>query len=190
MKLRYETAPRSIESFIAGRRVLRDQRLKSIVSKVADKRIGEVGRIETVASRYEFDYDDRNTSNRFVFKKLHQFGEDDNTPELQPTSFTYSDPKIGWKTGPSFPSSAVLADRERLGAAYRFAHFTSAGSLPYMLFAAQIDGQLEAFAFRNDKDHWTELRAPRKNIPLWCDDRRSSSQRGRSFNPWPLIEAA
>ena len=29
-----------------------------------------------------------------------------------------------------------------------------------------------------------------KNIPLWCDDRRSSSQRGRSFNPWPLIEAA
>ena len=24
-----------------------------------------------------------------------------------------------------------------------------------------------------------------KNIPLWCDDRRSSSQRGRSFNPWP-----
>ena len=33
-------------------------------------------------------------------------------------------------------------------------------------------------------------RAPRKNIPLWCDDRRSSSQRGRSFNPWPLIEAA
>jgi hypothetical protein len=29
-----------------------------------------------------------------------------------------------------------------------------------------------------------------KNIPLWCDDWRSSSQRGRSFNPWPLIEAA
>ena len=29
-----------------------------------------------------------------------------------------------------------------------------------------------------------------KNIPLWCDDRGSSSQRGRSFNPWPLIEAA
>jgi hypothetical protein len=29
-----------------------------------------------------------------------------------------------------------------------------------------------------------------KNIPLWCDDRRSSSQRGRSFNPWPFIEAA
>jgi len=29
-----------------------------------------------------------------------------------------------------------------------------------------------------------------KNIPLRCDDRGSSSQRGRSFNPWPLIEAA
>jgi hypothetical protein len=27
-----------------------------------------------------------------------------------------------------------------------------------------------------------------KNFPLWCDDWRSSSQRGRSFNPWPLIE--
>ena len=26
--------------------------------------------------------------------------------------------------------------------------------------------------------------------PLWCDDRRSSSQRGRSFNPWSFIEAA
>jgi hypothetical protein len=24
-----------------------------------------------------------------------------------------------------------------------------------------------------------------KNIPLWCDDRGSSSQRGRSFDPWP-----
>ena len=29
-----------------------------------------------------------------------------------------------------------------------------------------------------------------KNIALWCDDRRSSSQQGRSFNPLPLIEAA
>jgi sulfatase maturation enzyme AslB (radical SAM superfamily) len=29
-----------------------------------------------------------------------------------------------------------------------------------------------------------------KNISLWCDDQRSSLQRGRSFNPWPLIEAA
>ena len=29
-----------------------------------------------------------------------------------------------------------------------------------------------------------------EKYPIWCDDRRSSSQRGRSFNPWPLIEAA
>ncbi len=28
-----------------------------------------------------------------------------------------------------------------------------------------------------------------EKYPIWCDDRRSSSQRGRSFNPWPLIEA-
>ena len=35
-----------------------------------------------------------------------------------------------------------------------------------------------------------KLMGTSKNIPLWCDDRRSSSQRGRSFNPWPFIEAA
>jgi hypothetical protein len=28
-----------------------------------------------------------------------------------------------------------------------------------------------------------QLEGTSKNIPLWCDDRRSSSQRGRSFNP-------
>jgi DDE superfamily endonuclease len=28
-----------------------------------------------------------------------------------------------------------------------------------------------------------KLKGTSKNIPLWCDDRRSSSQRGRSFNP-------
>src|ERR1700680_1506987 len=37
---------------------------------------------------------------------------------------------------------------------------------------------------------WIYLTGTSKNIPLWCDDRRSSSQWGRSFNPWPFIEAA
>ena len=31
---------------------------------------------------------------------------------------------------------------------------------------------------------------PPKNIPLECDDRNSRSRRGRSCNPWPLVEAA
>ena len=165
----YENAPRSLESFVSGRRFVRDQRLTSIISKVSDQRIGEAGRIATVVSRYELEYDDRNTANRFVFKALHQFGAGDNAPELQPISFTYSEPKIGWKIGPSFPSSAVLADRERLGAAYRFAHFAPGGNLPDMLFAAQIDGQLEAFAFRNDKDHWAELSGFKPPIAFTSD---------------------
>jgi hypothetical protein len=165
----YENAPRSLETFVVGRRYVRDQRLKSVVSKVSDQRIGEAGRIETIAARYEFGYDDRNTSNRFVLKTLHQFGEGDNAAELKPTNFLYSDPKIGWKLGPSFPSSAVLADREQLGAAYRFAHFTPTGNLPDMLFAAQIDGQLEAFAFRNDQDHWTELAGFKPPIAFTTD---------------------
>ena len=33
------------------------------------------------------------------------------------------------------------------------------------------------------------IRGYLEKYPIWCDDRRSSSQRGRSFNPWPLIEA-
>ena len=45
---------------------------------------------------------------------------------------------------------------------------------------------LEALAYVSTEIH----KGTSKNIPLWCDDRRSSSQRGRSFNPWPFIEAA
>jgi hypothetical protein len=41
-----------------------------------------------------------------------------------------------------------------------------------------------------NKDTAMKHRGTSKNIPLWWDDRRSSSQRGRSFNPWPLTEAA
>jgi len=33
-------------------------------------------------------------------------------------------------------------------------------------------------------------RATSKNIPLWRDERGSSSRRGGSLNPWPRIEAA
>ncbi len=47
------------------------------------------------------------------------------------------------------------------------------------------DGSVEV-----EDDARNVLMGTSKNIPLWCDDRRSSSQRGRSFNPWPLIEAA
>jgi Major Facilitator Superfamily len=39
---------------------------------------------------------------------------------------------------------------------------------------------------RKSSNHRRErqiLEGTSKNIPLWCDDRRSSSQRGRSFNP-------
>ena len=43
-----------------------------------------------------------------------------------------------------------MAGYEHLGAAYRFRHFAPTGSLPDLLFATQVEGKLQAFAFRND----------------------------------------
>jgi hypothetical protein len=39
-------------------------------------------------------------------------------------------------------------------------------------------------------DRLERLLGTSKNIPLWWDDRRSSSRRDRSFNPWPLTRVA
>ncbi|WP_296714051.1 SpvB/TcaC N-terminal domain-containing protein [Rhodoblastus sp.] len=157
----YDPAP-PLTSYIAGRLLVRDVRLKSIQSVVAD-------RPSMPASRYELEYKDRSNADRFVLSTLHQFGDDGQ--ELSPTRFTYSEPTIAWKkVDYSFPSSAVLAGRERLGAAYRFAHFAPTGTRPDLLFAAQIAGKLEAFAFRNDgptaPNFWAPLPGFKPPVPF------------------------
>jgi hypothetical protein len=140
----YTDTVRALQSYIAGEEIIRDVRLETISSSLASRPHDPV-------AKYVLDYEDRNTSNRFVLTKLHYFGSDG--LELQPTSFKYSQPSLGWKEAPySFPSSAVLAGKERLEAGYKFTHFAPTGKLPDLLFAAQIDGKLESFAFRNDLD--------------------------------------
>ena len=93
-----------------------------------------------------------------------------------------------------------LCNRRSLVPCYQLARFMSAAgknSLGAHAVAAnsQFENHLLFAVFAGacgelELDRGFVLGAPRKNIPLWCDDRRSSSQRGRSFNPWPLIEAA
>jgi RHS repeat-associated protein len=162
----YENAPREIESFVAGRQILRSKRLKSIVSKVFDDRIGSGTGTAHIASRYEFEYEDRETANRFVLKRVHQFGEGENSPELCPTAFNYAAQKVGWKIGPAFPVAAVLADVENLSGAYRFGHFTKTGQLPDLLFAVQLEGRLETFAFRNDGTNFVSEEKYKSPIPF------------------------
>lgn len=143
LDFKYETV-RALSNYIAGNEIVRDVRLIEVSS-------GIVGRAGPPANRYALEYESRNTSNRFVLKALHQFGSDGQ--ELQPTSFEYTKPPIGWVDAAyPFPNSVVLAGRNRLGAGYRFKHFAPTGKLPDLLFAAQVEGKLEAFAFRNDLD--------------------------------------
>src|SRR6185295_5465590 len=106
----YENAPRQVESFVAGRQLLRQQRLKSIISNVSNVPDNVANGTSTIASRYELEYEDRDTANRFVLTRLRQFGDDGS--ELGPTKFSYSSPKVGWSVASyQFPASAVLADR-------------------------------------------------------------------------------
>ncbi|MBR0780760.1 RHS repeat-associated core domain-containing protein [Bradyrhizobium iriomotense] len=140
---KYE-AVRALSNYIAGSEIVRDVRLIEVSN-------GIIGRVGPPANRYTLEYENRNTSNRFVLKALHQFGSDGQ--ELQPTNFEYTKPPTGWVDAAyPFPNSVVLAGRNRLGAGYRFKHFAPTGKLPDLLFAAQIEGKLEAFAFRNDLD--------------------------------------
>lgn len=73
------------------------------------------GRVGGPVTRYALEYENRNTSNRFVLKALRQYGSDGQ--ELQPTTFEYTKPPIGSVNADyQFPNSVVLAGRNRLGA--------------------------------------------------------------------------
>lgn len=152
----YESIARSWDSYIAGRLIKRSSRLKAIVSAISPKRGGTP---TATAARYTFEYEDRDTANRFVLTAVHQFGEDN--AELEPTHFSYSKPQTEWAlAGFQLPVDA-FAIREQLGRAYRFADFvpSQAGQppLPDLLFAAQVEGKLEAFAYRNDGGTWSPV---------------------------------
>jgi RHS repeat-associated protein len=147
----YETA-RPVSSYMAGRPLVRDNRLKEISTQITSQ--------SNAISRYVLDYDERPNANRFTLARIRQFGSDGT--ELKPTTFAYSKPPFGWSEAPfQLPSSVVLAGRERLALGYRFAHVSPAGTLPDLLFAAQVEGKLEAFAFKNELDaltpKWTAL---------------------------------
>ena len=155
IQFEYDTAPRVIDAHVSGQVIRKKRRLKSIRSAVTDD-LSVPESQWTQVSRYTFDYTERaTTANRFVLSAIHQFGEDDS--ELTPTTFTYSEPLVGWSDAPfALPVGMAFASREQLAGAYRFVHFTDTASpLPDLLFAAQINGHLESYAYTNSNGIWT-----------------------------------
>ena len=149
----YENISRPIDSYIAGQLIRRIYRLKSVTSLVAKVPLEGTDNNGELVGKYEFDYEERNTLHRFVLTSVKQFGDDGN--QLQPTNFTYSQPKVGWSDADFQIPIAVLAGEEKLGLGYRFANLNS--EKPYLadlLFAASVEGKLESFAFQNNGGNW------------------------------------
>src|SRR6478609_3481924 len=71
----YESSPRVLQSFVAGRPLIVDTRLKGILTEVASKPDDPATSNWLQVARYSFDYEDRDTANRFVLKSIHQYGE-------------------------------------------------------------------------------------------------------------------
>lgn len=160
----YENAPRNAKSYIAGQSLIVDKRLVSITASIATLPDDLDSTSWQQVSRYAFDYEDRENANRFVLKGIHQYGEDDS--QLTPTQFSYSTPAIGWGDA-SYTFPAILAAHTELAAGYRFAHIsTSAKPLPDLLYATQIEGQLEAFSFRNNGTSWSSLDQFKPPVPF------------------------
>ncbi len=149
----YDNIARPIDTYIAGRLIRRTYRLKSISSKVSKVRSAGPSTGWPLVTRYQFEYEDRNTHNRFVLKSVRQFGDDGS--ELQPTQFNYSQPQTGWTEANFQLPVAVLAGEEKLSRGYQFAHLTDGGTrLVDLLFSALIEGKLESFAFQNEGGRW------------------------------------
>ncbi len=149
VKFTYTTATRVLEAFIAGHAIKKKRRLDAIQSVVAKER-GSIGAGQETVSTYKLGYEDRDaTANRFVLTSVTQFGEDGS--QLAPTKFTYSAPTFGWEDNKyGLPLGIAFAQRRQLAGAYRFTRFAEQQSvIPDLLVAAQVNGQLEAFAYRN-----------------------------------------
>jgi RHS repeat-associated protein len=158
VKFEYEPAATTTQSYVAGRLVTEAMRLREIISRVANA-AGDANASWLQVSRYHLTYLDRfSSANRFVLTKIEQFGSDDT--KLHPTTFSYSDPKTGWSAAPfQLPTAVVSLAQESIAAAYRFANTSATPSdQKTLLFAAQIDGTLQAFAFSNDgSGAWTKV---------------------------------
>ncbi|MER9243477.1 RHS repeat-associated core domain-containing protein [Mesorhizobium sp. M0633] len=145
----YEGASRTIEAYVAGHVLKKKRRLSSITALVTGDLSLPIPSWSQV-SKYTLEYEDRpTTANRFVLTKIRQFGED-NT-EITPTSFKYSGPDFEWRDDRySLPQGIAFAHRHELAGAYRFVRVAEqASGVPDLLVAAQVDGQLDAFAYQN-----------------------------------------
>lgn len=154
----YETISRPIDSYVAGRLIRRTYRLKNLSSRVSPVPSDGPTAAWPLVTRYDFEYEDRNTHNRFILTRVRQFGDDGS--ELQPTQFTYSQAQTGWKQANFQLPIAVLAGEEKLIRGYRFANlWGSDPKLADLLFAALVEGKLEAFAFKNQGGNWVSADA-------------------------------
>lgn len=152
----YETLTRPIDAYVSGRLIRRDTRLRSVTSRLSDTRENGLSVGWRTTGRYVFEYSERQDATRFVLERVRQLG-DDNT-ELEPTLLRYSDAATKWIPAKFQLPIAILAGAERLTAAFQFAHFSDAtGDRPDLLFAASLEGRLEAHAYRNDGGTWTRV---------------------------------
>jgi len=153
----YDTAPRFMQSFVAGRALVVDSRLKEITVRAAEDTTNPASSRWLQVARYALDYEEREAANRFVLTSVHQSGEDGK--ELTPTQFRYASPTAGWIDAKyNFP--AIFAKQQQLGLGYRFAHVSKQPtSIPDLLYGVQVDGKLEAFSFRNTGTSWEILDA-------------------------------
>jgi YD repeat-containing protein len=148
----YEKIDRTIDAYIGGNLLKRDTRLKSVISRIKNNQDGK----EVLVARYDLEYENRDTANRFVLSKIHQFGEEGS--EITPTNFKYSEPKIAWTEAKYQIPIEAFAKREKLTGAYKFVHFSNdAIKLPDLLFSAKINGAIESYAFQNLGGTWKPL---------------------------------
>lgn len=165
----YEEIDRTLDSYIAGKLLRRNTRLKSITSRISNKSQDGVDEEPITVAHYVFDYEDRDTANRFVLTKIHQFGEDG--AELTPTHFSYSEPKVGWTEAKYQIPIGAFANRENFAGAYHFTHFTNdVRNLPDLLFSAKINGNVEAHAYQNNGGIWRQVSNFNPPIAFISDD--------------------
>jgi RHS repeat-associated protein len=168
----YESAPRESTLYVAGRLSRQTTRLISITSSVSPKPEDESGRQLVQVARYQLDYEERATANRTILVRVRQFGENDD--ELKPTEFRYTAPAFGWKAASSqLPIVGGFIGQTQLARAFAFTPFGApVTGVPDLLFAAQIGGQLEAHAFRNESGTWREVESFEPPFPFVAEDGR------------------
>lgn len=165
----YEQIDRILDSYLAGKLLRRNTRLKSITSSILDQSQDDIDEEPITVARYVFDYEDRNTANRFVLSKILQYGEDG--AELTPTHFSYSEPKVGWTEAKYQIPIGAFASRGNFTGAYHFTHFTNdARNLPDLLFSVKINGNVEAYAYQNLGGAWHQVSNFNPPIAFISDD--------------------